>query len=85
MKHRTLTTFAVAVLGLDAVLLALAAIWYRTWLFVPAGICVVAAIGVVFAWRRHRRNLAEIAAGREELKREIESIRDLLQSHSSKT
>ena len=72
---RVVTTFAVGFLLLDAVLFAFAA------RFVAAGICVGAAALVLLAWRRYRRALAELAEARREMKREAESLRDLLETH----
>lgn len=72
---RAVTIFAVGFLLLDAVLFALAAryIW--------ASVCAVAAVLVIIAWRRYRRVMAELADARREMKREAESIRDLLHTH----
>jgi hypothetical protein len=80
--RRTLTTFAVGFLLLDAVLFALAAVAAaRPLLFIPAGICTLAAALVVVAWRRYRRTLAELADARREMKQEAESLRELLDTH----
>lgn len=72
---RVVTTVAVGFLLLDAVLFAFAA------RFVAAAICVGAAALVLLAWRRYRRALAELAEARREMKREAESLRDLLETH----
>lgn len=85
--RRTMTTFAVAVLALDAVLLALAGIWLaRLWLFVLAGVCAAGVVATIALWRRYQRHVTEleamIEARKAEAQREVESIRDLLQSHS---
>jgi len=82
-----MTTFAVGMLALDAVLLLLAGIWLgRPWLFVPAGFCVLAAAGTVMLWRRYRRRVRDLAglieARRNEARREAEAIRDILHSHN---
>lgn len=80
--RRTLTTFAVGFLLLDAVLLGLAAVAAaRPLLFIPAGVCAGAAVLVVVAWRRYRRTLAELADARREMKQEAESLRELLDTH----
>jgi len=72
---RIVTTFAVGFLVLDALLFALAG------RFIPASVCAVVAVVVILAWRRYRRALAELADARQELKREAESLRDLLHTH----
>ena len=72
---RIVTTFAVAFLVLDALLFGLAG------RFIPASVCAVAAVVVILAWRRYRRALAELADARRELKREAESLRELLHTH----
>ena len=72
---RAVTILAVGFLLLDAVLFALVEryIW-------AAG-CAVAAALVVYAWRRYRRAMAELAEARREMKREAEEIRELLHTH----
>ena len=72
---RAVTIFAVGFLLLDAVLFALVT------RFVWAGVCAVAALLVIVGWRRYRRAMAELADARNEMKREVESIRALLQTH----
>ena len=76
---RTWTTAAVGFLSLDALLLAYGGIaWGRPPLTVAGGVCAVGALLVVLAWRRYRRILAELDAARREMRREVESIRELL-------
>ena len=72
---RGVTIVAVGFLLLNAVLLAMIDHWL--W----AGICVVGAGLVVLGWFRYRRAMAELAAARKEMKREVESLRDLLHTH----
>jgi hypothetical protein len=72
---RAVTIFAVGFLALDAVLFALVN------RFLWAAVCGVAALLVVVGWRRYRRAMAELADARKEMKREVESIRDLLHTH----
>ena len=72
---RAVTVFAIGFLALDAVLFALVS------RFLWAGVCAVAAVLVVVGWRRYRRAMAELADARKEMKREVESIRDLLHTH----
>ncbi|MGH7538176.1 MAG: hypothetical protein ACREMF_06055 [Gemmatimonadales bacterium] len=76
---RPVATFAVGFLLLDAVLL----VWFGLELgrggLVGGGIaCALAAAAVVLAWRRYRRTLADVDAGRREMKAAAESIRQLL-------
>lgn len=78
---RTLTTAAVGFLLLDAILFALAAVTFsRPWLFLPAAICLGAGTMVVLAWRRYRRTLLELEEARRDMRRQVEELRDLLQS-----
>lgn len=77
---RTLTTVAVGVLLLDAVLLGIAGVVLdRRSLVLWGAVCGVLAVLVAVAWRRYRRTLAEIEAARREMRHEVESIRELLQ------
>jgi len=79
---RTLTTAAVGFLSLDALLLGYAAIASRRPLLaLGGGACALAAALVVLAWRRYRRTLLELDAARREMRREVESIRELLGRH----
>ena len=79
---RALATFAVGFLALDAVLLVFAGVATgRRLPLVAAAACAVAAAFVVIAWRRYRRVLAELQQARRAMRAEVESIRDLLQSH----
>jgi len=52
----------------------------RPWLLVAAGVCVAASVLVVLAWRRYRRIVAELPDARREIKREVESLRELLRN-----
>jgi hypothetical protein len=72
---RAVTVFAVGFLALDAVLFVLVN------RFLWSAVCAVAAVLVVVGWRRYRRAMAELADARKEMKREVESIRDLLHTH----
>jgi hypothetical protein len=73
---RAVTILAVGFLLLDAVLFAIVSryIW--------AAVCGVAAVLVLVGWRRYRRAMAELADARKEMKREVESLRALLHTHS---
>ena len=69
---RGVTIFAVGFLLLNAVLLAMIGHW--VW----AGICAAAAALAVLGFFRYRRAMAELAQARKEMKREVESLRELL-------
>ena len=71
---RAVTIFAVGFLLLNAVLLAM--VGHVSW----AGVCAVAAALAVIGWFRYRRAMAELADARKEMKREVESLRALLQT-----
>ena len=78
---RTLTTLAVGFLALDALLLGYAGIaWGRPVLTLGGGACALGVVFVLLAWRRYRRTLTELEAARREMKHEVDSLRDLLQS-----
>jgi hypothetical protein len=72
---RGATIVAVGFLLLDALLFALAS------RFVWAAVCGVAAVLVIVGWRWYRRAMADLAAARQEMKREVESLRALLHTH----
>ena len=77
---KLLTAVTVGLLLFNATLLAWAGVaMQRPWLLVAAGVCVVSCVLVVLAWRRYRRILAELPEDRRAMKREVESIRELLQ------
>ena len=69
---RAVTIFATGFLLLNAALLVL--IDHVAW----AIVCGVAAVLVVLGWFRYRRVLRELANARREMKREVESLRELL-------
>lgn len=78
---RTLTTFAVSFLLLDAVLFVYGGMaLHRLGLVVAGGVCAVSALLVVLGWRRYRRTLADLERTRRELRAEVDSIRELLHS-----
>ncbi len=72
---RAVTIFAVGFLLLNAVLLVM--IDQIVWAVVFAGIALLAVVG----WFWFRRAMAELVDARKEMKREIESLRDLLHTH----
>jgi len=69
---RAVTIVAVGFLLLNAVLLAM--ISHFVW----AGVCVAAAVLAVVGWFWFRRRMRELAEARKEMKREVESLRQLL-------
>lgn len=78
---KLLTAFAVAFLLLNAVLLGWAGIgMHRPWLVVAAGVFVAATCFVILAGRRYRRIVAELQDERRDMKREVESLRELLRN-----
>ncbi len=74
-----LTLVAALFLGFDgAVLVALGA-WARQPPLAIVGLtCCVAAAGVLWSWRWHRRRLDEIDAERHAVREEARALRDLL-------
>lgn len=80
---RTVTTLAVAVFALDAVLLGYLGLTLKRWVFaIAAALCAAAAVAVIVAWRRYRTLIEEIAQARRAMKEEAESLRALLQSQN---
>lgn len=80
---RTLTTLAVGFLVLDAVLLGYLGLALKRFVLVGAAVvCAASAAGVLVAWRRYRRILAEVARARRAMKDEADRLRALLQSRN---
>jgi membrane protein implicated in regulation of membrane protease activity len=78
---KLLTTFTVGFLLLNATLLVWAGVgMHRPWLVVAAGVFVAVSFLVVLALRRYRRIIAELQDDRREMKREVESLRELLRN-----
>ena len=76
---RTLTTFAVGFLLLDALLLGYSGLAPgRPMLVLWGGVCLVAAGLVVLGWRRYRRLMTDLERARRDMRAEVESIRALL-------
>lgn len=71
---RAVTILATGFLLLNAALLLM--IDHAGW----AGVCAGAALLVVLGWFRYRRMRRELANARREMKREVESLRELLQT-----
>jgi len=78
---KILTIVTLGLLLFNATLLAWAGVGMeRPWFLVAAGVCVAASVLVVIAWRRYRRIVAELPDDRMEMKREVESLRELLRN-----
>jgi hypothetical protein len=74
---------AVGFFLLDGVLLLGAGLWGRERPALIGGVlCLGAAGGVVWLWRRHQRVVAELAEARREVQEEARALRALLQSRS---
>ena len=74
-----MTWVAVGCFVLDGVLLGLAGFWGRRLGLVIGGlICLGLALGIVYFWRRHRRNIEELRAARREVADEARALRDLV-------
>jgi len=72
---RALVVFAVGVLALDAVLLALAAWWLRSRPLGAAALgCGLAGLAVAWSWRWYRRRRAELNEARQELARDVRQM-----------
>lgn len=72
---RVVTVLAVGFLLLNAALLAIAG--YVVW----AVVCAIVAGLAVLGWFWYCRAIAELDDQREAMKREVESLRDLLHTH----
>jgi len=72
---RGVTIFAVGFLLLNAALL------FMVNRYVWAAVFAVAAVLVVIGWFWYRRAMADLVDARKEMKREVESLRDLLHTH----
>lgn len=79
---RGIATFAAGFLLLDAVLLVWAGLELdRPGLVIGGVACGAAAVAVGLLWRRYRRALRELEAGRREMRAQAESLRQLLKEH----
>jgi len=80
---RTLTTFTVGFLLLDALLLGYSGlVLHRVTLVMWGGVCLLVSVLVVLGWRRYRRRyrslMAELEQARRDIEAEAEAIRQLL-------
>jgi LPXTG-motif cell wall-anchored protein len=76
---RALTIIAVGFLALDGVLLGLAGWWTRQINLILAGVVLLlAAVGVLYLWKRQRKRLADITAARAALKAAAGELRGLI-------
>ena len=76
---RVPTTFAVGFLALDALLLVYGGLALgRPSLVVAGAACSLGAGLVVWGWRRYRRAMAELDQARQDMRAELDSIRELL-------
>lgn len=79
---RAIAVFAAGFLLLDAVLLLWAGIELRRPVLAAGGVvCAMLAFVVGVLWRRYRRALREVEAGRREMRSQAESLRQLLKEH----
>lgn len=82
LPGRAIAVFAAGFLLLDAVLLIWAGLEQRrTGLVVGGAACAALAVAVVAMWRRYRRAMREVEAGRREMRHQAESLRQLLKEH----
>ncbi len=83
VRGRALTFVAVGFFLLDGVLLLCAGLWGHQLSAAVGGLlCLGAAGGVVWLWRRHQRAVAELAEARREVQEEARALRELLRNRS---
>lgn len=81
IPSRTLTTFTIGFLLLDALLFVYSGFaLHRTMNVVWGAVCLAGAALVFVLWRRYRRAMLDLERDRRALRAEAESIRDLLHS-----
>lgn len=74
-----MTTFAVALLLLDGVLLLVAAVYLKSWGMAALGILlIVISVAVVLYYRRYARAIAEVQQAKDALRGELEELRRLV-------
>ncbi len=74
-----MTILAVGFLVLDGVLLLLAGLWTHRWGPLLGGaVCLAGAAGVVWLWRRHQRQVADLATARQAVREEVLALRALV-------
>jgi hypothetical protein len=80
VANRTLTFIAAGFLAFDGAALVLAGAVLGRLLLIIVGACLILSSGLVFIyWNHHRRQAAEIASTREELRSQARALRDLIQ------
>ena len=76
---RMMTTFAVALLLLDGVLLLVAAYFLKSWGMGLLGVLlIVMSGGVLLYYRRYARALAEVQQAKDALRTELTELRRLV-------
>jgi hypothetical protein len=79
LASRTLTIVAAGFLGFDGVTLLGLGIWAGRASLVVVGLVLFLSSGLVLLyWRRHRRQVEEIAADQHALRQEVKELRNLL-------
>ena len=80
VANRTLTIIAAGFLAFDGAALVLGGAVLGRVLLIIVGGCLILSSGLVFMyWKHHRRQAAEIASAREELRSQARALRDLIQ------
>ena len=78
--NRTLSFVAAAFLAFDGAALVAAGLWLRRPSLAIIGGALFASSGLVlFYWRRHQRQLAEIVEARRAIAADARALRDLIQ------
>ncbi|MGE5090648.1 MAG: hypothetical protein ACM3OH_00615 [Bacillota bacterium] len=80
VANRTLTIIAAGFLAFDGAALVLGGAVLGRVLLIIIGGCLILSSGLVFMyWNHHRRQAAEIASAREEVRSQARALRDLIQ------
>jgi hypothetical protein len=80
LANRTLSFLAAAFLAFDGAALVAGGLWLRRPSLAIIGGALFASSGVVlFYWRRHQRQLAEIVEARRAIAADARALRDLIQ------
>jgi hypothetical protein len=79
LASRTLTIVAASFLGFDGAALLGLGLWAGRPLLAVVGLVLFLSSGLVLLyWRRHRRQMEEIAADRQALREEVKELRNFL-------